>query len=835
MHAPPEATDLRDGWEAARGEPQPHGTPVPAGLEWIPATVPGTAAAALRAAGGSTDGLDDDDWWFRTRFTAAPAGHAESVVLALDGLATVAEVHLNGRIVLASESMFLPHRLDVGGVLREDNEILICCRALTPLLAERRRPRARWRTRVAEGNLRFFRTALLGRAPGFSRGPAPVGPWRPVRLERRRGLAVESLAARGRLRGETAEVEVRGTVRVLDGDAVVAAEVHVAGQAGPLTLVPEADGLRIEGSLAVAGAARWFPHTHGDPALHDVTVQLHRASRDLVLDAGRVGFRTLAAGRADNDVEADGLDLHVNGVRVFCRGAVWTPPDPVGLTASDAELRRTLELVRDAGMNMLRVPGVGTYEDDRFHALCDELGLLVWQDLMLANFDYPTADPGFAALVDAEGRVLLDRIGSRPSTAVVCGGSEVEQQAAMFGADHRLARDELLGARLPALVAATSDAVWVPSTPCGGTLPFRPGQGIAHYFGVGAYGLPLEDARRAGVRFAAECLAFANVPDDEALAALAPVGGPAWKRGVPRDVGSSWDFDDVRDRYLRMVHGVDPAELRRGDPERYLELSRQTTGEVMAAVMNEWRRPASPCGGALVLWLRDVVPGAGWGVLDHRGVPKVAFHHLRRALAPIAVWTVDEQLGGIAVHVANDRPEPLHATLRVTLYADGERPVGEAEETLTVPAGGHVERDVEGMLGRFADASLAYRFGPPGHDLVVARLERDDALLAQATRYPAGPPQQREAAERLELDAVAETDDDGALRLTVGARRLVYGLRIHAPGLHADDDAFDIAPGERRTVRLVPDGTPAQATTITLSALNLDGRFAVPVAAEVVA
>ena len=114
----------------------------------------------------------------------------------------------------------------------------------------------------------------------------------------------------------------------------------------------------------------------------------------------------------------------------------------------------------------------------------------------------------------------------------------------------------------------------------------------------------------------------------------------------------------------------------------------------MAAVFGEWRRTASPCGGGLVLWLTDLAPGAGWGVVDHSGSPKPAYHHLRRVLAPVAVWMTDEGLGGICVHVGNDRGVPLATTLRVALYRDGADRVAEAQEQLELPPHGACERDV---------------------------------------------------------------------------------------------------------------------------------------------
>jgi beta-mannosidase len=425
---------------------------------------------------------------------------------------------------------------------------------------------------------------------------------------------------------------------------------------------------------------------------------------------------------------------------------------------------------------------------------------------------------------------------------VLCGNSEVEQQAAMFGLDPQLGRGELFGGLLPAKLAeADLDAVYVPSAPCGGDLPFRNDRGVANYFGVGGYRRPMEDVRRAGVRFASECLGFSNVPDE---AAVERVLGPAlaldqerqaWKAGVPRDEGADWDFEDVRDHYLRLRYGTDPDALRREDPERYLELSRALSGEVMAEVFGEWRRVGSPCAGGLVLWLRDLVPGAGWGVLDWRGVPKLAYHHLSRALAPVAVWMIDEGLGGVVAHVANDLAVPLHGTLRIALYSGLEICVEELEIPVELPAHGQSSWNVETVIGRFVDASWAYRFGPPPQDAIVATLSRNGGtgvgeVLSQAFQFPAGPPLTPLSPEELGLRARVLERDQERVTLAVSCSRLANGVRLHAEGYQPADDGFCVEPGRERIVALhARDDAVWRGGE--LGAINLRGRVAIESAA----
>jgi beta-mannosidase len=820
--------ELSTGWELTATEPgQCAGPDALGGLRWHPARVPGTAGMALPVQ--PAESYDGRDWWFRTSFEAQPPGPGEELVLVFEGIATVSEVYLNGTRVLASESMFASHAVPVGPELvvtgsltaRASNELAICCRALTPLLAVRRRPRARWRTRiVSEGNLRWFRTMLLGRTPGLPTGPPVVGPWRPIRLERHRGAVLGELELRPRLEDGKGVLAARVKLRTVAGaPAPSAASLELTGHGVAIRRPLALDGGAAGGELVVDDVRRWWPHTHGAPNLYRAALTVEVGGEALAFDLGHVGFRALHCG---DDVEHDGIGLVVNGAPVFARGAVWTP-----LTlapAGEDSLRQVLESVVRAGMNMLRVPGTASYESDQFYDLCDELGILVWQDFMFANMDYPEQDDAFMATVREEGRQVLARLAGRPSLAVLCGGSEVAQQVAMLGLDPELANGPLFGELLPALVAqARIDAPYVRSAPIGGDLPFRTDRGVANYYGVGAYLRPLEDARRAEVRFAAECLAFSNVPDEEALEGI----GPSWKAGVPRDVGAGWDFEDVRDHYLRLLFDVDPVELRAVDLERYLELSRAVSGEVMAEVFGEWRRRASPCGGGLVLSLTDLFPGAGWGLLDHRGDPKQACHRVRHALAPVAVWSTDEGLGGVQLHVANDGPEPLRAALRCALYRDLETCVGEERAEVHLEPHGGFTDNLERVLGRFVDASWAYRFGPPAQDLIVVSLEQDGQLLSQAFRFPAGRPAGREPASRLGVRAELDDADARVAKLTISSRRLLYGVRITVPGFAPSDDAFSVEPGHARSVALTRRTEAAAPPAGTVTALNLSGRVAI--------
>ncbi len=806
---------LDSGWMLASSEPGRIAGPDGIGAldgAWREARVPGTVAASLGLGPQAPEDIESRDWWYRCRFAGPP--DAARRRLRFDGLATIAEAWLNGEPLLSSRNMFVERSVEVSGRLRDTNEVLICFRSLRPELAARR-PRPRWKTALVEQqNLRWIRTTLLGRIPGWTPPLPPIGPWRAARLEPMPVL--RELDLRCGLDGDTGRLSVSATV---DLPGPIDSATVVLGERG---LPLEVRGTSIRGDHPLPGVAPWWPHTHGEPALHDCTIVIRAGGAEHRVPCGRVGFRSVRWSHEDGR-------WTVNGRTVFVRGACWTGE---GMSVEDPEdLERSLARARDAGANMLRVAGPTAYGSDLFYERCDALGLLVWQDFMFANMDYPFADPAFAAEVEEEVASVLARLRAHPCIAAYCGGSEIQQQAAMMGLPAAERAIPFLEETLPALCERHHGGVpYVPGTPYGGAQPFHTRSGITHYYGVGAYLRPLEDARRAGVRFTAECLGFSNVPDAAHVEAMLEHGLPvphlpAWKAGVPRDNGAGWDFEDVRDHYLRRLFGHDPIALRSTDPGRYLELSRIVSGEAMLRTFAEWRRPGSGCGGALVWFWRDLRPGAGWGVLDADGRPKAAWWFLRRAWARRAVLITDEGLDGLDLHVINEHDAPLDAIVELESFKGAARRAGFARAALRLEPHSSATLSGEAMLDAFADLAYAYRFGPPRHDVVVARLrDAQGTLLHEDAWFPAGHALPTHGASCLQ--ASARAGDDGSVELQLSSDAFLQAVTVGCAGHDPSDDVFHLSPGVPRTLRMTPR-SPSKPFKAMLTASNLDGSVTV--------
>ncbi|MGN5480397.1 hypothetical protein ACTMU2_37325 [Cupriavidus basilensis] len=546
----------------------------------------------------------------------------------------------------------------------------------------------RWKPRmIVPPQLRAVRTTLLGHMPGWCPPVHAVGPWRPVELL--------DPASADILHGVRADL----WARVQDQDGVVSVRMHFPASApasGAFEISDDA-GCRHLGSLSrvdrhtLEGAVRierprlWWPHTHGEPNLYRV---------DAVIEArtvycGRVGFRSVSVDRTG---DTGSLALRINGEKLFCRGACISSMDLPGLADTDEASRRWLELARAGGMNMVRVSGVTCYPGEAFYRICDELGLLVWQDFMFANFDYGSIGPGVGLTDDIRREVgeWLASTRTHPCVAVVCGASEAEQQAAMLGAARSEWKQPLFDALIPELVAVhRPDIAYVSNSPTGehGRSSPIPASATTTAWVRTSVRCPTPDLPRSGSHRNAWLSPMFLVTGRSRTWARLPCTRRAGKRRVPRDAGASWDFEDVREHYLRTVYDVDPPRLRYEQPERYLDaFARRGRG----GDERRLRRMATRRGRvATVVWSgnsRILLPGAGWGIVDALGRPKSAWHALRQVWQPLQVLMTDEGLNGLQLHVINETAQPRALLLELRCLRDGEVAVAQARQPILLRA-----------------------------------------------------------------------------------------------------------------------------------------------------
>lgn len=778
------------------------------------ARVPGTAAAAVHDARGpaALEDLDIDgsDWWWRTTVSVGtddlPGGRAQ---LCLNGVATAWTVFWDGVAVGSGNSMWRAARIDLS-VTPGEHEIALLCPSLRTLPTPAR-PRARWRSaHVADQSLRWHRTSLYGRST-WGHAPAVVGPFRPVRLEPPRHTEVTRVHTRLADDG-TGFVEVElVTAAPTELDLVVDGEVRasavIEGTGRLAAVVPE--------------ARLWWPHTHGDPAHSRLQVR-ERATRRVVLDR-TVGFRTIEADRSDG-----GFRLVVNGIPIVARGVCWTTADPLRPLATAAVRRARLTAFARLGVNLVRVVGGSTWADEAFARDCTELGILLWQDAMLSSLA-PPEDPAWTAEVADEVRENLTPLQGMPCVAVVSGGNETLVQPVLLGLDASRRDVPVVTEVIPAVVADVLPGVpYVPSTPSGGRLPHVPDEGLSHYYGVGPYLRPLVDARLARVRFAAESLCLTVPPErtlvESAFGRSPRLGDPDWLATVPRERNVDWDFQDVTVHYAREFFGEDPAAPDT-DPRRAHDLLRAAAAHLVEQTLLEWRRPGSTCAGALVHTGMDLQLGGDWGLTDTRGGLKATAWAAGRAWSPVAALVIDEGLNGVALHVVNDRPEPLDAELAVEVTLLGSGAVA-LEATIPVSVGPHASSTLwlDAVLGGFRDVAHVYPFGPPAYDVLVARLSGPALPAPAESVHLLGGPA-RPVVPDVGLRARAVHTGDGWV-VEVSAERTATFVCLEPAGpWEPADNWFHLPAAHHRRIALfgVGDGVP----TGTVRALNASAEVAI--------
>ena len=435
------ATPLHDGWTlTATSGPVPEHL---SGLR-VPATVPGTVHTDLLDAGLISDpyvGTTEADlawmhtaaWRYERTLTAAPPASDERVDLVLEGLDTVATVRLGDTVVGRMRNQHRTFRLDVRDELaRADGGAQPLTVDFASALLHGREEAERLGARPAAYPHPFNMVRKMACSFGWDWGPdlQTAGIWRPVRLERWRTARLASVRPlvtvepglgsatvtvhvdieRSGLEAQPSPVDVVARLTPPGGEASTERHTTIAPDATSGTLV-----------IDVADPDLWWPVGHGDQPLHDLEVELS-ATEPLHHWHGRIGLRSVQIDTSDDEV-GSAFVLSVNGRPLFVRGANWIPDDHLLTRVTREQLARRVDQAVGAHLNLLRVWGGGIYESEDFYELCDEAGVMVWQDFPLACAAYPEEEPHRSEL-EAEAREHVARLSTHPSLVVWNGGNE---------------------------------------------------------------------------------------------------------------------------------------------------------------------------------------------------------------------------------------------------------------------------------------------------------------------------------------------------------------------------------------------------------------------------
>jgi beta-mannosidase len=399
--------------------------PAPEGLigRAVTATVPGEVHTDLLAAGEIPDPFDGDNesalhwigrtrWSFRTTFSWVADGNERQELVA-EGLDTVATVTLNGRELGRTANQHRSYRFDVTGVLVPgDNELVIAFEGPVAAAEAERAKVGSW----PHTNLHpYNELRKMASNFGWDWGPdvATAGIWRPIRIESWSGVRIDSVRP---LAGADGVLNTFVSLVWTDTAAEYATvTVEVGGTTQSASVKPGWDTVAV--SNTVPEVNLWWPRGYGEQPLYDVTVTLADDTW-----TGRVGFRDISLNVApDND--GTPFVLSVNGKPIYVRGANWIPDDAFVTRLNADTYRTSIEDAVDAGMNLLRVWGGGIYESEDFYNVCDELGILVWQDFLFACAAYSEEEPLWSE-VEAEAREAVTRLSRHASLAVWNGNNE---------------------------------------------------------------------------------------------------------------------------------------------------------------------------------------------------------------------------------------------------------------------------------------------------------------------------------------------------------------------------------------------------------------------------
>jgi beta-mannosidase len=687
-----------------------------AGWLTIPATVPGNVELDLIAAGRLPElsrasnifllrEFETWDWWFDRSFLTPKVNAGERCELVFDGIDCLAQVWLNGKAIGSTDNMLIAHRFDVTDHLNRSaaNELVI--RIESTVLASRKR--------IPEPRESVFPTNYEGqairKAPhmfGWDITPRIVsaGMWRSVHLDILGPTRIQSVCfttVNINLEKKTASALLDWhfiTDRLLVDDLVL----HIRLMDGPETVYehkPPIFGVSGRARLELSDISFWWPRGKGDPHLYRLVVDLLDPGGS-VLDTSttRVGIRTIVLDRTDvTSIEKPGEFVFiVNGHKTFALGTNWVPLDC--LHSRDPQfLKSTFDLMLDLNCNMVRCWGGNVYEDHAFFDLCDEHGVMVWQDFALACAVYPE-DEAFIKSMRIEAEHIVTKLRNHASLALWAGNNEIDEAFEGSGMGVNPNDDHISREVLPRVVQRLDPKrAYLPSSPYHSRAFFEAGgDGLRqspeqHLWGYRDH-FKHDYFYQTAAHFVSE-VGYHGCPDRRSLEQFIdadhlwpPQNNDQWlaHATIPHLKELRYGYRiGLMSHQIRHMFGSEPDNL-----DDFVLASQIFQAECKKFFIErmraeKWRRTG-------VLWwnLRDGWPIISDAIVDYYGRKKLAYQYIKRVQQDVCVMIVEGPLRQPMLVAVNETLSDCALDLSV---ADSDSQMPLRKTCIVIPANGRID------------------------------------------------------------------------------------------------------------------------------------------------
>jgi beta-mannosidase len=686
---------LPQHWQFKQHDPaQPTHAEFASEQGWLAATVPGTVHQDLLANGRIPDpflGLNENsvqwvgesDWLYRCTFDASPELLANpQIELCFEGLDTYATVWLNGERISETDNMFVPLRLNVKKLLQpQNNQLHILFESAMRHGKELEAQYGQRNSWNGDKSRVYVRKAQYHY--GWDWGPTlmTAGVWRKAYLQGYQAR-IKELVCPAKVADDLSRASVPVHIET-DAPANSSLTLSLFNPDGALLAQTEVtvNGTHVDYTFEVDAPQLWYPNGYGKQPLYRLKAALKQGSTTLDETEQRIGLRKLRLVQEPIEGEQGAsFYFEVNNVPIFSGGANWIPADLLIPRISAEKYRQWLQYTVDAHMVMLRVWGGGIYEEDIFYDLCDEMGILVWQDFMFACGMYP-AHPEFLQSVRAEAEAAVRRLRHHVSIALWCGNNEDYQIAQSLSAYQRDFNGDFVNSSFPAReiyerllpeVCTQLDPTreYWRGSPYGGADVFDHSVGDRHTWDVWhGKAAPYQDYLKYEGRFVSE-FGMQAYPAPQTLADYQHNG--KMNKSMIEHHNKADGGEDRLKKYTRAnmpkTHTLDAyafaTQLMQAEALSYAyRLFRQRW-------QSNGRRAV---GGALVWQLNDCWQVTSWALVDSLMHPKPAYFTVKRAIAPVAVEALKTKKG-VDMWAASSLAMPVSALAQMSLWSlDGEQ------------------------------------------------------------------------------------------------------------------------------------------------------------------